>query len=81
MTKRTVNPGEFEQLKEWVAAWKRAGPELERIRFENVRRTKTADALQQLSDAFEWALRQYGPRASSGLVEQQAVFQKLYSGD
>jgi hypothetical protein len=72
-----VSPGTAEQLREWVAAWKRAGPELERIRFENVRQTKTADAIAQLSDAFEWALRQYGPRPSSGLVEQQAIFKKL----
>jgi len=66
-------------LKEWVAAWKRAGPELERMRFEDVRRTDTAEAIEVLSDAFEWALRQYGARPSSGLVEQQAIFKKLHS--
>ena len=70
---------EARQLKEWVAAWKRAGPELERMRFEDVRRTNTAHAIEVLSGAFEWALRQYGARPTSGLIEQQAVFAKMRS--
>lgn len=72
---------EARQLKEWVAAWKRAGPELERMRFEDVRRTNTAEAIQQLSGAFEWAMRQYGTRPSSGLVEQQAIFSRMRNRD
>lgn len=72
-----MNPTEAEQLKEWVAAWKRAGPELERMRFEDVRRADTAKSIELLSDAFEWAMRELGPQPTSGLVEQQAIFQRM----
>jgi hypothetical protein len=68
---------EKEMIREWVAAWKRAAPELERLRREEIRRTNTAEAIAQLSDAFEWAMRTLPPRPSSGLVEQQAIFQRL----
>jgi len=37
-----MTPEEIQQGREWVAAWKRAGPELERMRFEDVRNTNTA---------------------------------------
>ena len=61
----------------WVAAWKKAGPELERIRREELLRVDVARALESLEDAFLCALRDSPPKPSSGLVEQQRLFGRL----
>jgi hypothetical protein len=50
---------------------------LERLRAEDIRNSNTAAAIEQLSDAFESALRYYPPPATSGLVEQQQLFARL----
>ncbi len=63
-------------MKRWVETWKKAGPELERIRREEVRRTDTTRAILILNDAFESARIQYPAKPTSGLVEQQAIFKK-----
>jgi hypothetical protein len=68
---------ERERIRQWIECWKVAAPVLEQERFEQVRRTDTAEAIMQLSDAFEWARRSYPPSSSSGLVEQQALFHRL----
>lgn len=62
--------------KKWVEIWKRAGPELERIRLEEVRNTDTTRAILILNDAFESARRIQPASKTSGLVEQQALFMK-----
>lgn len=62
---------------ESVAAWSRAGPELERVRRENIRRTDTMRDLRAFRGLAVAALRASGGAASSGLVEQQAWFQRL----
>jgi hypothetical protein len=54
------------------------GPELERIRFESLRGTDTVKAVEQLEPIFELAVK-LPPRATSGLVELQAVFKKLHA--
>ncbi|MEK7674435.1 MAG: hypothetical protein AAB676_01205 [Verrucomicrobiota bacterium] len=64
--------------KRWVETWKKAGPELERIRREEVKRTKTAQGMQALAGCVTWTLRDQPPRTTSGLVEQQAWFSKLH---
>lgn len=61
-----------------IAAWTRAAPELERVRRENIRRT---DTMRDLRAFRGWALAALrasaGGTVSSGLVEQQAWFQRL----
>jgi hypothetical protein len=71
-----VTKKELALTKKWVEIWKRAGPELERIRLEEVRNTDTTRAILILNDAFESARRIQPARKSSGLVEQQALFMK-----
>jgi len=66
-----------EDIRRWVAGWQKAGPLLERLRAEAIRNSDTAVAIEQLSDAFESALRHYPPAATSGLVEQQRIFARL----
>jgi hypothetical protein len=66
-----------ELVRQWVRNWEVAGPVLEGLRAEAIRRTDTATAIEQLSDAFESARRQCVPPATSGLVEQQRLFARL----
>ncbi len=62
--------------KKWLAAWRRAGPELERIRRDEIRHADTLGAIESLTDAFRIAQRDLGARMESGLVEQQRWFAK-----
>jgi hypothetical protein len=72
-----MDKSEEENIRKWLAGWRKAGPVLERLRAEVIRNSDTAGAIEQLSDAFESALRQYPPAATSGLVEQQRIFARL----
>jgi len=69
-----MNETESESIRRWLAGWQTAGPVLERLRAEAIRCSNTATAIEQLSDAFESALRHCPPAATSGLVEQQRLF-------
>ena len=69
-----VNKAENEQNHRWLAGWQTAAEALERLRTETIRRSDTATAIEQLSDAFESALLHYPPAVTSGLVEQQRLF-------
>jgi len=55
----------------------RAGPEFDRVRREEIRRVSTNEALANLAPLFAAAL-QLPPRATSGLVEQQRLFAKVF---
>jgi hypothetical protein len=64
-------------LERWIEAWRKAGPELERIRRDEVRRTTdTVRAIRDLS-AEGRSMPPGPPRPTSGLVEQQALFGKV----
>lgn len=68
MTKR-------EQYRAYVEQWRRAGPELERVRAEELRRYRydpaDADAVIEMGDSCVGP-----PRLTSGLVEMQRLFMK-----
>ncbi len=67
-----------EQLvRQWIENWRAAGSVLEGIRAEAIRQSNTAAAIEQLSDAFESARREWSPSTTSGLVEQQRLFARL----
>jgi len=72
-----MNEPEEENIRRWLAGWQTAGLVLEKLRAEAIRNSDTAAAIEQLSDAFESALRHYPPAATSGLVEQQRIFARL----
>lgn len=65
-------------MKRWVETWKKAGPELERIRDQEVRESNTAEGIRALGGVATMALRDYPPEPTSGLVEQQRWFRKLH---
>jgi hypothetical protein len=64
-----------EQMKKVVEQWRQAGPDLTRVRHEELRRWKhdpeVVDALLQIGDRFARS------RPTSGLVEMQKWFMKL----
>ena len=62
------------RMKAYAMGWKEVGEILDAERREHVRQADTAESLEILSDAFDSAVWLHPPNASSGLVEQQAVF-------
>jgi hypothetical protein len=71
-----MTPEERELTKKWIEIWRRAAPELERIRREEIRAADTARAIEALSGAFIAARCDHPPRPTSGLVEQQRRFHR-----
>jgi len=61
-------------MQHWVDTWKRAGPELERMREEDVRRANTAAAFKAFAGMALLSIRERPPEPYSGLVEQQRWF-------
>ena len=65
-----------ENESKWIKAWKSAGPALDEIRKKELKSTVTSQAMEALSDAYEWALKNYKASSTSGLIEQQRIFSK-----
>jgi hypothetical protein len=57
--------------------WLHPSRALEKIRIEGIRRCDTGAVILQLQDAFESAQIHNPPKATSGLIEQQRLFQRL----
>ena len=68
---------QIEQGREWVAAWKRAGPELERVRREELRALDSYRAISLLMGPADYTVEPRAARPGSGLVEQQRLFRAL----
>lgn len=64
------------RAKQCVDAWRRAGPELERMRREAIRRVNTAQSIPAFDGLFESAVRDFPAKPTSGLVEQQRCFRR-----
>lgn len=69
-------PHEIELGRRWVQAWKAAGPELERLRREELRRLDPQRAIAFLCGSADYRVPPRAPRPTSGLVEQQRWFKK-----
>ena len=66
-----------ENTAKWIECWRRAAPELERIRREDIRNADTKRAVAMFSGLLA-DTRRRGPVAdTSGLIEQQALFSKV----
>jgi hypothetical protein len=61
----------------WVQAWKRAAPELERLRRQELRELDAYDAIALLCGPADYFEPPRAPRPTSGLVEQQRLFRQL----
>ena len=66
-----------ERLRQWVANWQEAGRRLEELRQEELPLVDTQRALLSLADAYESCRLHWRPPPTSGLVQQQAIFQRL----
>ena len=74
---RSWTPDEIRRGREWVAAWKRAAPELERIRRDELRALDSYIAISLLMGPADYTVEPRTPRPGSGLGEQQRLFQML----
>jgi hypothetical protein len=71
-----MTESERERLKQWVETWKRAGPELERVRREELRAFRHEDSVELIDSLLELGVQFGQVRTTSGLVEQQRLFMK-----
>jgi hypothetical protein len=78
MARDQYTPEQWAQMKRWVDTWKKAGPELEKIRFEEVRNADTQASVRALAGMALMSLPSHPPKPTSGLVEQQRWF-RLYA--
>lgn len=65
--------------KGWIRAWKSAGPALERIRREELRRLDGHAAIALLTGPADYTAEPRKARTTSGLIEQQRWFSKARS--
>ena len=70
------SPHQLELGRRWVQAWKAAGPELERLRREELRRLDGLRAISLLCGPGDYHVPPRVARSTSGLVEQQRWFRK-----
>jgi hypothetical protein len=62
--------------KAWVETWVKAGRRLEAMRRQDLRDFVYEEHLQEIDELLDMACRFGQPRKTSGLVEQQRLFQK-----
>lgn len=74
-------PDQLALGRRWVQAWREAGPELERLRREDLRRLDTQRAIALLCGPADYRVPPRAPRPTSGLVEQQRWFLKAAAND
>jgi hypothetical protein len=77
MTLDEYTPEQWAQMKLWVDTWRKAGPELERIREEEVRNSDTQASIKAFSGMIHLVNQTHPPEPTSGLVEQQRWFMKF----
>lgn len=59
-----------------MAAWKRAGPALERIRRQELRSLDVFGAIAMLCGPADYTVPPRAPKPTSGLIEQQRLFRR-----
>lgn len=72
----TWTPEQIALGRGWVAAWKEAGPALERVRRQELRRLDPYRAIALLCGSADYRVEPRVPKPTSGLIEQQRWFQK-----
>ena len=68
------SPAQVAAARRWVRTWQEAGPRLERVRREELRRLDPQHAVALLCGEADYTVPPRAPRATSGLVEQQRWF-------
>jgi hypothetical protein len=75
------SPKQIADGKRWVAAWQRAGPDLERIRRQEIRELDSYQVIALLCGPADYTQPPRAPKPTSGLVEQQSWFKKAAGRD
>ena len=70
------SPAQIAAGRRWVQAWKEAGPRLERVRRDELRRLDPQRAIALLCGEADYTRPPRAPRPTSGLVEQQRWFMR-----
>jgi hypothetical protein len=70
-------PEQIAQTKKWVETWRKAGPELEKIRREEVRNLDAFKTISLLCGPADYRVSPRAPKPTSGLIEQQFWFMKV----
>ncbi len=78
---KTWSPAEVALGRLWVRTWREAGEEMERLRREELRRLDAERAIALLCGPADYHVPPREARPTSGLVEQQAWFQKALRRD
>jgi len=65
------------EIRRWVETWREADRALSLLKRETLRQLETREALRQLADAFDLAVATAPRTSTSGLVDQQRLFQRL----
>ncbi len=73
------SPEQIAAGKRWVQAWKEAGPRLEQVRREDLRRLDPQRAIALLCGEADYTRPPRAPRPTSGLIEQQRWFMRAAS--
>ena len=68
------SPEQIAVGRRWVQAWKSAGPELERIRRQELRQLDPYAAIALLCGPADYREAPRAPKPTSGLIEQQRIF-------
>jgi hypothetical protein len=71
------SPEQIALGKRWVATWKLAAEDLERIRRKELRELDSYEAISLLCYTADYSKAPYAPKPWSGLVEQQELFKKV----
>lgn len=74
-------PEQVAQGRRWVQAWREAGPILEQLRREELRRLDGNRAIAMLCGPADYTVPPRAPKPTSGLVEQQFWFMKAARRD
>jgi hypothetical protein len=70
-------PEQVALTKKWVETWRRAGPELEKIRREEVRNLDAFKTISLLCGPADYTVPPRALKPTSGLIEQQFWFMKV----
>ena len=73
------SPAQVAAARQWVQVWKEAGPRLERVRREELRRLDSQRAIALLCGEADYTNPPHAPRPTSGLIEQQRWFMRAGS--
>jgi len=69
-------PEQVAQGRRWVQAWEQAGPAMEKLRREELRKLDARQAIALLCGPADYRTPPRAPKPTSGLVEQQRWFMK-----